>query len=76
MTSCRPCNARKADRTPQQAGMPLRAYPRVPTQTDVLRMSLSRLRVVPEEWHPYLPDGWRSTLGLEEEGEVEDAGVG
>jgi 5-methylcytosine-specific restriction endonuclease McrA len=28
ITACRPCNARKADRTPEQAGMALRSTPR------------------------------------------------
>jgi 5-methylcytosine-specific restriction endonuclease McrA len=28
VTACRPCNARKADRTPEQAGMPLQTTPR------------------------------------------------
>ena len=31
VTACRPCNAAKADRTPKQAGMPLRTKPRQPT---------------------------------------------
>lgn len=55
-TACRPCNMRKADRTPAQAGMTLQSYPRVPTQADVLRMSLSKVRKVPESWAPYLPN--------------------
>ena len=28
VAACRPCNARKADRTPEQAGMPLQTTPR------------------------------------------------
>jgi 5-methylcytosine-specific restriction endonuclease McrA len=58
-TACRPCNMRKADRTPVQAGMLLRQYPRVPTQSDALRMMLSRFHVVPSEWEPWLPTNWR-----------------
>ncbi|MBM4364893.1 MAG: HNH endonuclease [Deltaproteobacteria bacterium] len=54
-TACRNCNSRKADRTPVQANMTLRIYPRVPTQADALRMAMSRLMVVPEEWLPWLP---------------------
>ena len=54
-TACRACNSRKADRTPQQAGMLLRIYPRVPTQQDALRMAMSRLSVLPPEWLPWLP---------------------
>jgi 5-methylcytosine-specific restriction endonuclease McrA len=54
-TACRACNSRKADRTPAQAGMLLRIYPRVPTQQDALRMSLSRLQQIPEAWVEWLP---------------------
>lgn len=60
-TACRSCNMRKADRTPMQAGMNLQSYPRVPTQADVLRMALSKVRKVPEAWAPYLPNA----LGLD-----------
>lgn len=56
--SCRACNTRKADRTPAQAGMNLRIYPRVPTAADVLRLSLARLHAIPTEWQPYLPESW------------------
>ena len=56
--ACRACNCRKADHTPMQANMPLRQYPRVPTQADVLRLALARVGVVPEEWRIYLPEGW------------------
>ncbi|MFZ5478101.1 MAG: HNH endonuclease [Myxococcota bacterium] len=55
-TACRACNARKADRIPSRAGMDLRVYPRIPTQSDALRMALSRLRDVPAEWEGYLPE--------------------
>ncbi|MFW6599472.1 HNH endonuclease [Propionibacteriaceae bacterium Y2011] len=33
--ACEPCNRRKADRTPAQAGMPLRALPRIPGWREV-----------------------------------------
>lgn len=54
-TACRACNSRKADRTPAQAGMLLRIFPRVPTQQDALRMSLCRLQSLPETWVDWLP---------------------
>ena len=60
-TACRSCNTRKADRSPGQANMALRYYPRVPTQSDVLRMTLGRLYEIPAEWEPYLPSGWRGS---------------
>lgn len=56
-TACATCNNRKKrDRTPAQAGMVLRTLPRVPTANDVIRMALSRLRHIPEQWLPYLPE--------------------
>jgi 5-methylcytosine-specific restriction endonuclease McrA len=57
VASCNSCNARKADRTPAQAGMKLRAIPRTPTAFDVLRMSVTR-QAIPPEWSDWLPDGW------------------
>ncbi|GDX81893.1 hypothetical protein LBMAG42_37040 [Deltaproteobacteria bacterium] len=56
-TACRACNFRKADRTPAQAGMLLRIFPRVPTQQDALRMALTRLPNLPETWLEWLPVG-------------------
>lgn len=61
--ACRPCNARKADRSPAQAGMLLRSYPRPPTQADVLRMMLGRLHGVPMEWEAWLPENWHGNPG-------------
>lgn len=56
-TACKQCNSRKADKSPDQAGMRMLSIPRSPTQTDVLRMALSRLREIPEAWKAYLPAG-------------------
>lgn len=56
--ACRWCNTRKADQTPAQANMPLRQFPRIPTQFDVLRLALARVGAVPEEWRDYLPESW------------------
>ena len=36
-TACEPCNNLKADRTPEQAGMPLLAAPRTPTAWELVR---------------------------------------
>lgn len=36
ITSCKPCNNRKADRTPEKAGMPLKYQPYVPTPVEYL----------------------------------------
>lgn len=61
VAACTDCNIRKADRTPAQAGMPLRFLPRVPSPVDLLRMHLRRV-TIPEEWKTYLPagaEGWQ-----------------
>ena len=36
-TACEPCNNRKADRTPCEAGMALLAEPRTPTAWELVR---------------------------------------
>lgn len=48
---CLPCNARKADRTPDEAGMPLMSRPWAPTRVAMLG---SRGR---PEWTKYLSQG-------------------
>ena len=58
VASCFPCNARKRNRTPEQAGMTLRRAPRVPTAIDGVRIALSRT-VIPDEWSAHLPPEWR-----------------
>lgn len=54
VSACEPCNARKADRTPEQAGMVLLRQPRVPGGVDVLVATLRRVSV-PAEWQDWLP---------------------
>ena len=49
--SCRPCNLRKRDRTPEEAGMPLARQPRAPRDHAWISAALGR---VPEDWLPYL----------------------
>ena len=56
VTACSSCNSGKSDRTPEQAGLRLRIVPHAPTMTDVLRMSLRRVKV-PDEWKEWLPEG-------------------
>lgn len=48
-TACIPCNSRKGDRTPEQAGMRLLSQPHKPKS---LPMSTARLRVREEHGHP------------------------
>ena len=62
VTACVDCNLRKADRTPNQAGMPLLQQPRKPNPIDVLRIHLRRERI-PDEWTAYLPEGAKAWGG-------------
>ena len=49
--ACRPCNLRKRDRTPEEAGMPLARRPHVPRESAWIALAVNR---VPDEWKPYL----------------------
>jgi 5-methylcytosine-specific restriction endonuclease McrA len=49
--ACRPCNLKKRDRTPQEAGMRLARPPRAPRETTWVVVAVGR---VPEDWKPYL----------------------
>lgn len=51
IAACRPCNLRKRDRTPDEAGMRLSTVPRAPRELSWIVYSVPR---VPEEWKPYL----------------------
>lgn len=44
VASCKPCNGRKANRTPEQAGMQLRAQPRPLTDEEKIRCVLKTCR--------------------------------
>ena len=56
VTACRPCNGRKAARTPDEAGMRLRITPRPPTWAEQTRWALTGGpgRPVPPDWLPFL----------------------
>ncbi|QQS24987.1 MAG: HNH endonuclease [Actinomycetota bacterium] len=49
--ACRPCNLRKRDRTPDEAGMRLARVPRAPRELTWVAVAVAR---VPEAWVPYL----------------------
>lgn len=49
--ACRPCNMRKRDRTPAEAGMNLFRPPRVPKDQSWITVAVAR---VPDEWKPFL----------------------
>ena len=58
-TCCKNCNRRKANRTPEQAGMRLLKTPVQPTATPVLVVAVSR-ESVPDAWRDYMY--WTSEL--------------
>jgi 5-methylcytosine-specific restriction endonuclease McrA len=49
--ACRPCNLRKRDRTPDEAGMRLARYPATPRELAWVVVAVGR---VPDSWKPYL----------------------
>ena len=51
MAACRPCNLRKGDLTPDEAGMRLHRRPHAPRELAWVIVAVGR---VPEEWKPYL----------------------
>jgi 5-methylcytosine-specific restriction endonuclease McrA len=53
VAACAPCNARKSDRTPQQAGMRLITKPVRPKWVPVMTLRLSK-NTAPEAWRDYL----------------------
>ena len=53
-TACGPCNHRKANRTPTEAGLSLRCVPTHPGFLDSIRILFSRVRTLPSAWEPYL----------------------
>ena len=55
VTACGPCNRRKGNRTPREAGMPLPRRPSVPRALAFGHQGLW-LGVPPDEWKPYLPE--------------------
>jgi 5-methylcytosine-specific restriction endonuclease McrA len=50
-TACRPCNNRKDDKLPHEAGMKLRTVPKMPNKIAFLRQEI---RAMEESWKPYL----------------------
>jgi len=53
VTACEACNAKKANRTPEQAGMTLRTRPARPTWVPVITIPLTT-GSVPDQWASYL----------------------
>ena len=57
VSACRPCNGRKANRTPEEARMHLLFPPREPSWVEERRWRLSGGRSLPPEWEQYLLAG-------------------
>lgn len=53
VSACYPCNRRKGNRTPEEAGMPLLRAPVRPRPSPVFRVTLG-LRRCPEQWRDWL----------------------
>ncbi len=53
VTACSPCNLRKANRTPDEAGMRLRAEPIEPTWVPAVSVQL-KVRRMPSTWHGFI----------------------
>jgi 5-methylcytosine-specific restriction endonuclease McrA len=51
VTCCAPCNRRKGDRLPNQAGMHPRHAPKAPSPTLFVHVAMTR---IPDVWQPYL----------------------
>jgi len=59
VTACYDCNAKKRDRTPEQAGMRLRTKPVQPRWVPAMSIRISR-NAAPEAWRDYMY--WTSAL--------------
>jgi 5-methylcytosine-specific restriction endonuclease McrA len=53
VTACEPCNRRKGNKTPAQAGMKLRKEPRQPKALSALALNINP-KSSPEEWRSFL----------------------
>ena len=53
VTACYPCNTKKRNRTPDEAGMALLTHPTRPSEVPVLGPHVNA-QTAPVEWHPYL----------------------
>lgn len=53
VTACKPCNAKKDGRTPDQARMRLLKKPRKPAWVHAVNV-VSTFRSIPEQWKPYV----------------------
>ena len=54
VTSCYPCNDRKRDRTPQQAGLRLRKQPYKPRSLPVVAFHIDSSDSIPDAWRNFV----------------------
>lgn len=54
VTSCHPCNKKKADRTPEEAGMRLISRPGMPNSLHF--WDVSKCRAIHPDWSMFIPD--------------------
>ena len=54
VAACRECNSKKADRTPEEAGMKLLTVPAAPNPVMLMYTKMSRKQGIPEAWKHYL----------------------
>jgi len=54
VTSCRPCNLKKADKLPEEAGMPLKVVPEKPRWTLMGSLVPAPRRHIPDSWKKLL----------------------
>jgi 5-methylcytosine-specific restriction endonuclease McrA len=54
VTSCAPCNLRKADRLVEEMGLTMRVLPTPPSPSLFIRLAAPK---IPQTWAPYLGEG-------------------
>jgi len=54
ITACKDCNVKKADRTPNEANMPLLSKPTVPTSRHPKSKAYLNRGIIPKEWNNFL----------------------
>lgn len=64
VTCCIPCNRRKGNRTPDEAGMKLKQKPVKPGYSPIFRVTMG-IRKTPESWMDYI--FWNATLDNDED---------
>ena len=64
VTACAKCNRLKGARTPEQAGLTLRALPRRPDEHQLMRLAFTRSASLPPEWRSWIPDDLAATAAM------------